>query len=294
MLARTALLTGGLAIFLAPIFPVPPGTAAVLARFSLHPAAEADLRSAFDADYLPKNIPDYINVGSEEMNLRVPVQLTGIPEGWSVDGDAVQWDIEAADGQRWRSSWQLERFPLPPDGRYQAAMPIGAAFWKRERKARVRVHARLAYTLIAPAQITRLRNGPELRTNEMTESAQRFPSGGSPGPCTALLSAKVVAVSCLSPLHRPESAVLSILFAGGPSPTGVRADWRGSDAGFSVWQEAEAAQQLSANPVELQVDIREPASHFVREMDVRDFPLERCPIDFSGHAGGFAVGWSPF
>jgi hypothetical protein len=102
------------------------------------------------------------------VNLKIPVQTTGIPEGMQLIGERVRTRVQLVDGRSWDSGWRawtgigelgggwrLVRH----DGAAVLALIIDASFFDIAKDVSARVHARLAFTVLGKPETAYLPAG---------------------------------------------------------------------------------------------------------------------------------------
>ena len=187
-----------------------------------------------------------------------------------------------AKGERWRSGWDsmnalvrpdltIHLYGLPDpeervlagDGEYWMYLTVDRSFYQQVRSGSMRVHARLALTLLSPQQTTllTLRDGP-----------QAVPDGGF---CLVRAGRRFLETNCQWPGRLP--ACLHVHLRTGlrnPAEPGHEVDRIDSYAPFPIWgglwQSDSLYLNANAPPFGADLVTRNAVAHFERELDIPD------------------------
>ena len=226
----------------------------------------------------------------------IPVRVTGIPPGMALHSDRVAATIGTPNGQRWSSGWdslnalvrlvgtihaynrqgpvfaETEERVLAGEGEYWLYLLVDRSFYRRTRSGPMRLHARLALTLLSPLQTTPLtvRDGPQAVSND--------------GFCLVQWHNRLLETNCLWPGRLPASLHLHLRPGRIFHPPGQayayltiadeEADRIVSYAPFptsgGLWQLNSDWHSAEARPLGADLVTRKAVAHFERDLDIPD------------------------
>jgi hypothetical protein len=102
------------------------------------------------------------------VNLKIPVQTTGIPEGMQLIGERLRTQVNLPDGRSWDSGWRAMsgigelgggRRLVRHDGADALALIIDASFFDMAKDVPAGIHARLAFAVLGKPETTYLPAG---------------------------------------------------------------------------------------------------------------------------------------
>ena len=208
-------------------------------------AAPVQLRYAPDATHAPA-MTNYTRE-AKELEINVPLLVSGVADGDLAILDAVQVTIDAPDGFHWASPWQViyNNRLLPSTDKSSVNFIIRREVYDRLKSTPVTFHLAFA---VSNAKVESVNQIPlpkqDFFVPEFGVCAPHFssPPGGQP---------EIISINCRAALHQPGLTYVSMLWSDAPCPdsqselsTGVLgAAWAGSldedlaDFGItSVWE----------------------------------------------------------
>jgi hypothetical protein len=183
---------------------------------------------------------------SKEVQVNIPLEVSGIGDGYAVTPNDAMITIEAPNGLHWTSSWQsaFNVNLLSDSNAYLPGVRINRAFYDRVRSLPVTLHLTFALTQTRAGKVTRI---------AMPTARFSVPEFGICAPTTDWSHSGFTGLACLAALHQPRLTYVNVLWsnhppsspsAGPPDPaTSIQgAAWTGSldpdlaDFGItSVW-----------------------------------------------------------
>jgi hypothetical protein len=259
---------------------VPWGTAFHLMAMRLPPVDSTAVRLEGDAGR--KVSGGSFRTEDGKLAVRLPIRVTGIPDGLEIYSERIIIALHATYGQVWSSGWDFyntiqdraaETEPfyrrLPGEGEpYWLNANIDAAFYHDHGDEPVQVHATVAFTMLGRAQTTTINRWGEPQ------------AVGGNGVCEFSKREGTLAALCIAPLRKP--ALTAIRFEPLPSdyPNGYPSPY-GQPSGvedlgeFGVWRVSQnATMPAPPEPVAMSIEIRQAVAHFERELDMSGVRLK--------------------
>jgi hypothetical protein len=198
-------------------YPRPSTTAAAPAQISFRPDA---LHQVFAG-------PAPLRASDIQINL--PLEVSGVADGYAVSPDNVKVTIEAPDGRYWTLPWQAvyERKDLPGSQGYQVAFTMSRAHFYQLKSAPVALQLALA--------VTELRSGAVRRISLPTRDFD-VPDFGVCSPRTDWRSEEIVGLACRAALRQPDLTYINVVWSDtpcslsqpGPNPGVQGGGWAGT------------------------------------------------------------------
>jgi hypothetical protein len=206
-------------------------------------------------------------IRAKQVQVSIPLQVSGVAEGYAVINGPVKVTVDAANGAHWTSPWQARNNQnyLPGTSESSITVLMSRAFFDQVRSTPVTLHFTVALTR---AQAGKVRSIPL--------PAQDFsvPDFGNCSPQADLFHSQFFGIACMFALHQPGLTYISTRWADSPCSasqpdlnTGVQGDaWIGS---------------LENSPAEFGIaPIRSPAIVLSNEAKVegnKSEPRHLCP-----------------
>jgi hypothetical protein len=201
-------------------------------------------------------------IRANQVQVSIPLQLSGVAEGYALIPDALQLTVEVANGSHWTSPWQAvyNLHYLPGTSESGVNFVMSRAFFDQVRSMPVTLHFTLALTQVQAGKV-----------RSIPLSAQDFsvPDFGICSPDPRLMERQFFGIGCKFALRQPRLTYIGVHWQDSPCPapqsdpnTGVEGDaWIGtldnSPADFgitSVW----SAPIGFSNPTNLEGNKAEP------------------------------------
>lgn len=129
---------------------------------------------------------------AKEVQVNIPLQVTGMAQGTVTVVDGTLFGIQAADGTRWSSGWQSNGSALWPDReRAGVGVEVPRKFFHRAEASSAKVHISLALT------VYREENS---RSIEVPRGEFQVPGVGI---CSTPPHSRVALLQCRAPMRRP-------------------------------------------------------------------------------------------
>jgi hypothetical protein len=257
---------------------------ALQARLSGQHVADTVARIAFDPGRDPRTRPQggSTRPGQGIWFFWIPVRVTGIPAGMALYSDRGTLTVDTRNGESWSLGWDTvnrlvsvagswgssseDARMLPGDGEYWLHVNINQSILRRNTSGPIRLHARMALTLLSPERTSplALRKGPQAVSND--------------GFCWAATRERFLDVTCSWPVRTPAR----IGFRLRSNSAGPSQDWKPYLNGTSVgsygpystsgglWETAYGNGAVDPPPSGIDLVTRDVAAHFDRDVDVPD------------------------
>jgi hypothetical protein len=162
--------------------------------------------------FLPDSL-DKVTASAEpkgkEVLLNIPLQVSGIGDGYAITPNDAIISIEAPNGLHWTSPWQSAfNVNLLPDlNTYRFAVKINRVFYDRVRSLPVTLHLTFALTQTRAGKVTRI-----------AMPAEKFsvPEFGICGPTTDWNHSAFMGLACIAALHQPRLTYVNVLWSNDP------------------------------------------------------------------------------
>jgi hypothetical protein len=182
-------------------------------------------------------------IRANQVQVSIPLQVSGVAEGYALISDAVQVTVDAANGSHWASPWQgaYNLYYLPGTGESGVNFLMSRAFFDQVRSMPVTLHFTLALTRVQAGNV---------KSIPMSTQDFSVPDFGICSPDPRFMERQFFGINCKFALRQPRLTYVSVRWQDGPcaapqpdSNTGVEGDaWMGaldnSPADFgitSVW-----------------------------------------------------------
>jgi hypothetical protein len=143
---------------------------------------------------------------AKQVQVSIPVQVSGVAEGYALVSGAVKVSVDAANGSHWNSEWQARsnQYYLPGTSESWISFQISRAFFDQARSTPVTLHFTVA--------LTRVRAG-DVRSIPLPTQGFSVPDFGICSPQADVFHSRFLGVACRFALHQPKL-------------TYIRAGWR--------------------------------------------------------------------
>jgi hypothetical protein len=182
-------------------------------------------------------------IRANQVQVSIPLQVSGVADGYALIADAMQFTVDAANGSHWTSPWQAayNLHYLPGTSESGVNFLMSRAFFDQVRSMPVTLHFTLALTQVQAGDVRRI----PLSTQDFS-----VPDFGICSPDPRFMDSQFLGIACRFALRQPRLTYISVRWpdspctAPQPDPnTGVEGDaWIGtldnSPAEFgisSVW-----------------------------------------------------------
>ena len=149
---------------------------------------------------------------AKEIDVNIPLKVSGVSEGHAVTPNAVMVSIDAPNGSHWTSPWQAiyaeNYLPGPQDS--HVSVNINRAFYNQVRSMPVTLHLTFALTQTRAGKVTRIAMPP----HEFS-----VPDFGICAPETSWDRSGFTGLSCVAALRQPRLTYVSVLWSNDP-PSG--------------------------------------------------------------------------
>ena len=170
----------------------------------------------------------YLN-RSKQVQVSIPLQVSGVAEGYALLSSEVKVSADAANGSQWNSAWQglNNQYYLPGTSESWINFQMSRAFFDQVRTAPVTLHFTVALTRV---QAGNVRSIP-LPMHEFS-----VPDVGICSPQADVFRSRFLGVACRFALHQPKLTYIRARWMDNPCSasqpgleTGVQGDaWIGS------------------------------------------------------------------
>ncbi len=168
-------------------------------------------------------------IRAKQVQLSIPLQASGVAEGYALVGGPVKVTVDAANGSHWTSPWQARNNQqyLPGTSESWITVQMSRAFFDQVRSTPVTLHLTVA--------LARVQAG-NMRSVLLPARDFSVPDFGICSPQPDFLHSGFFGIACRFALHHPSLTYISAHWADGPCSasqpglnTAVRGDaWSGS------------------------------------------------------------------
>ena len=201
-------------------------------------------------------------IRANQVQVSIPLQVSGVAEGYALIPDALQFTVEMANGSRWTSPWQAvyNLHYLPGTSESGVNFVMSRAFFDQVRSMPVTLHFTLALTQVQAGNV---------KSIPLSRQDFSVPDFGICSPDPRLMVRQFFGIGCKFALRQPRLTYISVRWqdspctAPQPDPnTGVEGEaWLGtlenSPADFGITSFWSSPIGLS-NPTNVQGNKAEP------------------------------------
>jgi hypothetical protein len=170
----------------------------------------------------------YLN-RSKQVQVSMPLQVTGVAEGYALVSGAVKVSVDAANGFHWNSAWQAlnNQQYLPGTSESWITFQMSRAFFDQVRFTPVTLHFTVALTRVQAGNV---------RSIPLPMQDFSVPDFGICSPQADVFHSRFFGIACRFALHQPNFTYISARWRDSPCSasqpgldTGVQGDaWIGS------------------------------------------------------------------
>ena len=168
-------------------------------------------------------------IRAKQVQVSIPLQVSGVAEGYAVIDGPVKVTVDAANGAHWTSPWQARNNQqyLPGTSESWITVQMSRAFFDQVRSTPVTLHFTVALTRVQAGKV---------RSIPLPAQDFSVPDFGNCSPQVDFFHSQFFGIACRFALHQPRLTYISALWADGPCSasqphpnTGVQGDaWIGS------------------------------------------------------------------
>jgi len=146
---------------------------------------------------------------SRQVELTIPLEESGVAEGYALLANNTKVIVRAADGSHWTSSWQPvgNQNYLPGDSESYLRVSVDRAFYDRARSRPVQLNFTIAFTEVKAASATTL---------SLPARAFSVFNFGICSPQLDWFGRQFSGIACRFPLRQPKLTYVGVQWADGP------------------------------------------------------------------------------
>jgi hypothetical protein len=170
----------------------------------------------------------YLN-RSKQVQVSIPLQVSGVAEGYALLSSQVKVSADAANGSHWNSAWQglNNQYYLPGTSESWITFQMSRAFFDQVRTAPVTLHFTVALTRVQAGNV---------RSIPLPMQDFSVPDFGICSPQAEVFQSRLLGVACRFAVHQPKLTYIRARWMDSPCSssqpgldTGVQGDaWIGS------------------------------------------------------------------
>jgi hypothetical protein len=168
-------------------------------------------------------------IRAKQVQVSIPLQASGVAEGYAIIGGPMKLTVDAANGSRWTSPWQARNNQqyLPGTSESWITFPMSREFFDQVRSTPVTLHFTVTLTRVRAGNVKSI----PLPTHDFS-----IPDFGNCSPQPDLFHSQSFGIACRFALHQPRLTYITARWADSPCSasqadlnTGVQGDaWIGS------------------------------------------------------------------